>query len=152
MMINSAGISKILKILAEQYFDENDWKYFSVEADFGKVEKFAEDVNRQYLAYQNISRDWYVQNAGVNATHFCKSWDELKTVVDILKSYGKFFDYYVDTGEFRAFCVVSPSKDLGTEQIAAILEAEKASVKTIVFISPIAGTVETSVLQIKKGE
>lgn len=153
MKINSESMKKILIVLAEQYFNDNGWKYFSVREDFEKVQKFAEDVNRQYLAYQNISRDWYVQNSGSQNRFCCRSWDELKTVVNILQINGKFFDFYVDTGEFRCFCVVltdEGKKNMPENQIEAILDAEKMSVRTVAFIAAVSGDAEASVLQIKK--
>ncbi|NLI62668.1 MAG: hypothetical protein GX362_04635 [Methanosarcinaceae archaeon] len=158
MKINSENAKKILKVCSEQYFTDNGWKFFSVERDFDKVVKLSEDINRQYLSYPSISRDWYVQNAGGKSTHLCDTWDELKKIVDFLKENKKHIDFYVvnekdDLNEkFKAFFVISSSKDLPQEQIDAILNAQKQNIQTMAFISKIPEEIETSVLQIKKSE
>lgn len=158
MKINSENTKKILKVCSEQYFTDSGWKFFSVENDFERVVKLSEDINRQYLSYPSISRDWYVQNSGGKSTHLCDTWDDLKKIVDFLKENKKHFDYYVvnensDLNEkFKAFFVVSNTKDLPSDQVDAILKAQELNIQTMAFISQIPEQIETSVLQIKKSE
>lgn len=158
MKIKSENVKKILKVYAEQYFNDNEWKFFSVERDFDKVTNLSEDINRQYLSYPSISRDWYVQNSGGKSTHLCDTWDELKKIVDFLKENKKYFDYYVVNEndeineKFKAFFVICPSKDLPSDQIDAILKAQALNIQTMAFISQIPSETETNVLQIKRSE
>lgn len=152
MRINDDDKRRIFGILAERYFADNQWKFYSVTKDSERVQKIAEDINKQHAAYPSISRDWYVQNGGSRNYHLTDSWDELKTVVKFLKESPDYFDYFVDTGEIKAFCILSATKELAPEKIEVILKAQEAGIRTLVFLANVPSDVEASVLQIRKSE
>ncbi|MCL2549551.1 MAG: hypothetical protein FWE78_01205, partial [Methanimicrococcus sp.] len=112
MRIDNQDKMKIFGVLAERYFTDNQWRFYSVSDDAEKIQKIYESINTQHAAYPNITRDWYVQNGGARNIHLTDSWDELKTVVGFLKIAGNCFDYFVDTGEIKAFCILSGTKEL----------------------------------------
>lgn len=152
MRINSDDKIRIFGVLAERYFKDNQWNFYSVDKESERILKIAEDINGQHNAYPSITRDWYVQNGGSRAIHLTDSWDELKTVVGFLKNFPGFFDYFVDTGEMKAFCILSDTKELAPERIEVILKAQEAGIRTLVFLANVPSEIEASVLQIRKSE
>jgi len=152
MRINNDDKMRIFGILAERYFTDNGWKFYSVSKGAEKIQKIYEDINTQHAAYPSITRDWYVQNGGSRNIHLTDSWDELKTVVGFLKISPDSFDYFVDTGELKAFCVLSATKELEPERIEIILKAQEAGIRTIVFLANVPSEMDASVLQIRKSE
>ena len=152
MRINNQDKMRIFGVLAERYFAENNWKFYSVSKDAEKILKIYEDINTQHAAYPSITRDWYVQNGGARGTHLTDSWDELKTVVAFIKIGSNHFDYFVDTGELKAFCVLSSTKELEPDRIDMILKAQDAGIRTIVFLANVPNEIEANVLQIRKSD
>jgi hypothetical protein len=152
MRINSDDKMKIFGILAERYFIDNGWKFFSVSKGAEKLQKISEDINTQHAAYPSITRDWYVQNGGSRDIHLADSWDELKAVVGFIKTSPNAFDYFVDTGEIKAFCILSATKELEPGRIEIILKAQEAGIRTIVFLANVPSEMDASVLQIRKSE
>lgn len=152
MRINSDDKMRIFGVLAERYFTDNNWKYYSVEQSAERIQKIADDINGQHNAYPSITRDWYVQNGGGRDIHLTDSWDELKTVVGFMKSSPGYFDYFVDTGEIKAFCILSATKELEPERIEVILKAQEAGIRTLVFLANVPSDIEASILQIRKSE
>jgi hypothetical protein len=150
MKLDNQDKMRIFEILAEKYFRENQWKFFSISRDAEKVQKSAEEINRQHAAYPSITRDWYIQNGGSRGVHLCNTWDELKLVVGFLKIGGKYFDYFVDTGELKAFCVLSATKELEPDRIDMILKAQEAGIETLVFLSNVPDEIDARILQIKR--
>ena len=150
MKLDNQDKMRIFEILAEKYFRENQWKYYSVSRDSEKIHNFAEEINRQHAAYPSITRDWYIQNSGSRNIYLCDSWEELKTVIGFLKVGKKYFDYFVDTGELKAFCVLSATKELEPDRIEMILKAQEAGIKTLVFLSNVPDEIEAHILQIKR--
>ncbi|WNY22940.1 hypothetical protein MmiHf6_02340 [Methanimicrococcus hongohii] len=152
MRINNDDKMRIFGVLAERYFADNNWKFYSVEKGADRIIKIAEDINEQHNAYPSITRDWYVQNGGSRDIHLTDSWDELKTVAGFLKNSPGYFDYFVDTGEIKAFCILSATKELEPERIEIILKAQEAGIRTLVFIANVPSDIEASILQIRKSE
>jgi hypothetical protein len=152
MRINHQDKMRIFGVLAERYFEDNNWKFYSVSKDTDKILKIYEDINTQHAAYPSITRDWYVQNGGSRGIHLTDSWDELKTVVGFLKIAAAHFDYFVDTGELKAFCVLSATKELEPARIDMILKAQDAGIRTIVFLANVSNEIEAGVLQIRKSD
>ncbi|MDR2943701.1 MAG: hypothetical protein LBU81_01175 [Methanosarcinales archaeon] len=152
MRINSDDKMRIFAVLAERYFEDNNWKFYSVEKSAGRIQKIAEDINTQHTAYPNITRDWYVQNGGGRDIHLADSWDELKTVAGFMKSSPGYFDYFVSTGEIKAFCILSATKELEPERIEVILKAQEAGIRTLVFLANVPSDIEAGILQIRKSE
>ena len=152
MRIDYQDKMKIFGVLAERYFTDNQWRFYSIPRDAEKIQKIYDDINAQHAAYPSITRDWYVQNGGARNIHLADSWDELKTVVGFLKIGDGCFDYFVDTGEIKAFCVLSGTKELEPERIDMILKAQDAGIRTIVFLANVPNEIEASVLQIRKSE
>ncbi|MCL2141675.1 MAG: hypothetical protein FWH46_02185 [Methanimicrococcus sp.] len=150
MKLDNQDKKRIFEILAEKYFRENQWKYFSISKDAEKVQKYSDEINRQHAAYPSITRDWYIQNSGSRSIHLCDSWEELKIILGFLKIGEKYFDYFVDTGELKAFCVLSATKELEPDRIDMILNAQEAGIKTLVFLSDVPDEIEAHVLQIKR--
>lgn len=143
---------RIFGVLAERYFTENQWKFYSVEKSAHRILKIAEDITEQHNAYPSITRDWYVQNGGSRGVHLTDSWSELKAVVGFLKDSPDYFDYFVDTGEIKAFCILSATRELEPERIEVILKAQEAGIRTLVFIANVPSDIEASILQIRKSE
>ncbi|WNY25049.1 hypothetical protein [Methanolapillus millepedarum] len=152
MKLNQQDKIKIFAVLAEKYFNENGWKYYKVADNVEKIQKICDDINRQHAAYPSITRDWYVQNGGAKGIHLCDTWDELKTVCDFLKIGAVWFDFFVDTGEIKAFCILSATKELAPERIDIILKAQAAGIRTLVFLADVPNEIDANVLQIKKSE
>jgi len=152
MRINSQDKMRIFGVLAERYFEDNQWKFYLVSKDTEKIIKIYDDINTQHAAYPSITRDWYVQNGGSRSIHLTDSWEELKTVVAFLKTGAEHFDYFVDTGELKAFCVLSETKELAPSRIDMILKAQDAGIRTLVFLANVPNEFEASVLQIRKSE
>ncbi|MDV0444732.1 hypothetical protein MmiAt1_02680 [Methanimicrococcus sp. At1] len=152
MRINSDDKMRIFGVLAERYFTDNQWKFYSIEKSGDRILKLAEDINEQHNAYPSITRDWYVQNGGSRDIHLTDSWDELKTVAGFIKDNPGYFDYFVDTGEIKAFCILSATKELEPERIEIILKAQEAGIRTLVFLANVPSDIEASVLQIRKSE
>ncbi|WNY26853.1 hypothetical protein [Methanolapillus ohkumae] len=152
MKLNQQDKIQIFGVLAEKYFNENGWKYYKVSTGAEKIQKICEDINRQHAAYPSITRDWYVQNGGAKGIHLCDTWEELRVVSDFLKIGASYFDYFVDTGEIKAFCILSATKELEPARIDIILKAQNAGMKTLVFLADVPSEINASVLQIKKSE
>lgn len=152
MRINSDDKIKIFGILAERYFNDNQWKYYSVGKNAERIQKIVEDINEQHNAYAGITRDWYVQNGGSRDVHLTDSWDELKTLAGFIKNNAGCFDYFVDTGEIKAFCILSDTRELAPEKIEVILKAQDAGIRTLVFLANVPSDIEASILQIRKSE
>ena len=79
----------------------------------------------------------------------CNTWDELKNLVTFLNTHGKTFNFLVNTGNRKSFCIVDDSRELDETQAQAIKEVQKLGYNTFVFLATIPDEIEFQLLQVR---
>jgi hypothetical protein len=139
----------IFEIVAARYFTTQKWKWVNLRTEINKIFKAYDEMNEQYASYPYVSRDWYVENMGSKNTHMCSSWEELKNLVAFLNTHAEVFNFLVNTGSRKSFCIVSDSKDLTEPQAMAIKEVRKLGYNTFVFLATVPDEIEFQLLQVR---
>ncbi|HII00669.1 TPA: hypothetical protein HA351_03120 [Methanosarcinaceae archaeon] len=139
----------IFEIVAARYFKTQNWKWVNLRTEINKIFKAYEELNEQYASYSYVSRDWYVENMGSKNIHMCRTWEELKNLVAFLNTHAEVFNFLVNTGSRKSFCIVSDSKDLTEPQSMAIKEVQKLGYNTFVFLATVPDEIEFQLLQVR---
>jgi hypothetical protein len=139
----------IFEIVAARYFTTQNWKWVNLRKDINKIVKAYEELNEQYASYSYVSRDWYVENMGTKSLHMCNTWDEFKDLVTFLNTHGSVFNFLVNTGNRKSFCIVSDSRELNEAQANAIKEVQKLRYNAFVFLATVPDEIEFQLLQVR---
>jgi len=149
MQLYSEDKEAIFEIVAARYFTEQQWKWINLKKGCDKIFRASEELEEKYAAYSYVSRDWYVENMGSKNIHMCDTWKELKNLVTFLKSYKEAFNFLINTGEKKAFCIVSDSKEVRETQALAIEKVKELGYPVIVFLTNIPKDFDFQVLQVR---
>jgi len=112
MKLENEDKQAIFEIAAARYFTTQNWKWVNLRKDINKILKTFDELNEQYASYSYVSKDWYVENMGSRNIHMCNTWEDLKNLVTFLNSHGSVFNFLINTGNRKSFCIVSDSRDL----------------------------------------
>lgn len=149
MKLENEDKQLIFEIVAARYFTTQNWKWVNLRIDLNKILKSYEELNEQYASYSYVSRDWYVENMGSRNIHMCNTWNELKALVTFLNTNGQTFNFLVNTGNRKSFCIVSDSRDLNEAQAYAIKEVQKLGYNAFVFLATVPDEIEFQLLQVR---
>ncbi len=150
MKLNSQDKTEVAQILAEKYFSEMDWKWVNLKKDVNRIFTAYEEIGDQYREYPYMSKDWYVENSATISTHMCKSWEELKDLVDFLKAYSDNFDFLA-MNDRKMLCIASTENSLNPGQKNAISEAKKLRYSIFVFNAKVPDDIEFELMQLGGG-
>lgn len=150
MKLDGQDKKAIVQILAEKYFTDMNWKWINLKRDVDRIFNAFDEIGDQYRGYPYMSKDWYVENSATKSIHMCKSWDELKDLVDFLKVYSDLFDFLA-MNERKMFCIASTEGTLSPEQKNAISEARKLRYSIFVFNAKVPDDIEFELMQIGGG-
>jgi hypothetical protein len=149
MRLENDDKQAIFEIVAARYFTMQNWKWVNLRKDINKILKAYDELNEQYASYSYVSRDWYVENMGSKNIHMCNSWEELKNLVTFLNTYGTAFNFLVNTGNRKSFCIVSDSRELTEAQASAIKEVQRLGYNTFIFLATVPDEIEFQLLQVR---
>lgn len=149
MKLEDEDKQAIFEIVAARYFTTQSWKWVNLRKDTNKILKAFDELNEQYASYSYVSRDWYVENMGSKNIHMCDTWDELKNLVALLNTHGSAFNFLVNTGNRKSFCIVNDSRDLNEVQANAIKEVQKLGYNTFIFLATVPDEIEFQLLQVR---
>ena len=83
MRLEQEDLNAIGEIVVSRYFKKGGLNYISLR-DPRKIFKAYNEVDEQYNAYPQMSRDWYVSNSIDKDAYIARTWKELKKLVDFL--------------------------------------------------------------------
>lgn len=146
MKLDSQDKTAIAQLLAGKYFSDKNWKWINLKKDVSRIFNACDEINDQYREYPYMSKDWYVENSATRSTHMCKSWNELKDLVDFLKAYPDVFDFLA-MDDRKMFCIASGEEALTPAQKNAISEARKLRYGIFVFDAKVPDDIEFELLQ-----
>ncbi len=149
MRLENEDKEAIFEIAAARYFTTQNWKWVNLKKDFNRIIKAFEELNEQYASYSYVSRDWYVENMGSRNLHMCNSWEELKNMVVFLNTHGNIFNFLVNTGNGKSFCILSDSRELKEIHANAIKEGQKLGYNAFVFLATIPEEIDFQLLQVR---
>jgi len=149
MRLEDEDKQAIFEIVAARYFTTQSWKWVNLRKDINKILKAFDELNEQYASYSYVSRDWYVENMGSKYIHMCSTWEELKNFVMFLNTHGSAFNFLVNTGNRKSFCIVSDTRDLSEVQADAIKEVQKLGYNTFIFLATVPDEIEFQLLQVR---
>lgn len=149
MRLENEDKQAIFEIVAARYFATQNWKWVNLKKDLNKIFKAYDELNEQYASYSYVSRDWYIENIGTKNLHMCNTWDEFKDMVAFLNTHGSVFNFLVNTGNRKSFCIVSDSRELNEVQANAIKEVQKLGYNAFVFLATVPDEIEFQLLQVR---
>lgn len=149
MKIEPEDKHAIFEIVAARYFSKQNWKWLNLKKDVNKIFKAYDELNEQYASYSYVSKDWYVENMASRNIHMCNTWEELKNLVIFLNTNANVFNFLINTGNRKSFCILNDSKELNETQVKAIREAQKLRYTTFVFLASFPEEIEFQLLRIK---
>jgi hypothetical protein len=144
MRLEEEDLNAIGEIVVSRYFKKGGFKYITLD-DPKRIFKAYNDIDEQYTAYPNMSRDWYVANSVEKEASIARSWKELKKFVDFLHKLRdkKLYNFLVRANNELALAKVEIERSKDSKEAVTI--AKKYNYKLYLFTVKIPSNLEYDV-------
>jgi hypothetical protein len=132
MRLEQEDLNAIGEIVVSRYFKKGGFKYINL-GDPRRIFKAYNEVDEQYKAYPNMSRDWYVSNSVEKEAYIARTWKELKKLVDFLNNLSdkKLYNFLVRANNELALAKVETERSEVSKR--AIATAKRHGYKLYLF-------------------
>jgi hypothetical protein len=132
MRLEQEDLNAIGEIVVSRYFKKGGFRYINL-GDPRRIFKAYNDVDEQYKAYPNMSRDWYVSNTVEKEAYIARTWKELKKLVDFLNDLSdkKLYNFVVRANNELALAKVETERSEASKK--AIATAKRHGYKLYLF-------------------
>lgn len=144
MRLEEEDLNAIAEVVASRYFKKGGFKYISL-SEPRRILRAYHDVDEQYRAYPQMSRDWYVANSIEKDAHIARTWKELKKLVEFLDGLGnkKLYNFVIRANDKLALAKVETGRSEVSKEAIAI--ARKSGYRLYLFSVKVPANLEYDV-------
>lgn len=144
MRLEEEDLNAIAEVVASRYFKKGGFRYISL-SDPRRILRAYHDVDEQYKAYPQMSRDWYVANSIEKDAYIARTWKELKKLVEFLNglSNKKLYNFVIRANDKLALAKVETGRSEASKEAIAI--ARKNGYKLYLFAVKVPSNLEYDV-------